>query len=79
MKEEKSYSPMSGYIALIVILGMIGFPVFQMIAFENFWWAIMGGLGLFLLAGLLVVNPNESMVMVLFGDYKGTIKKNGFF
>jgi regulator of protease activity HflC (stomatin/prohibitin superfamily) len=79
MKTEKSYSPMNGYIALIVILGMIGFPIFQMIAFEHFWWAIMGGLGLFLLAGLMVVNPNESMVMVLFGDYKGTVKKNGFF
>lgn len=39
----------------------------------------MGGLGLFFTAGLMVVNPNESMVMVLFGEYKGTVKKNGFF
>jgi regulator of protease activity HflC (stomatin/prohibitin superfamily) len=27
----------------------------------------------------MVVNPNESMVLVLFGDYIGTIKDNGFF
>ena len=51
MKKEKSYSPMSGYIALIVILGMVGFPIYMMIAFEQFWWTIMGGLGLFLCGG----------------------------
>jgi len=27
----------------------------------------------------MVVNPNESMVMVLFGAYRGTVKKNGFW
>ena len=78
MKEEKSYSPMSGYIALIIILGMVGFPIYMMVL-EQFWWAIMLGFGLFFCAGLMVVNPNESMVMVLFGAYKGTVKKNGFF
>ncbi|MEN8225335.1 MAG: SPFH domain-containing protein [Bacteroidota bacterium] len=79
MKEEKSYSPMSGYIALVVILGLIGFPIYMMVVFEQFWWAIMGGVGLFGTGGLMVVNPNESMVMILFGAYKGTAKKNGFF
>jgi regulator of protease activity HflC (stomatin/prohibitin superfamily) len=79
MKEEKSYSPMSGYIAFVIIVGMIGVPIYMMVVFEQFWWAILGGLGLFALAGLMVVNPNESMVMVLFGDYRGTVKKNGFF
>jgi len=71
--KEKSYSPVNGYLALVIILGMIGFPAYMMIAFEAFWWAILGGLGLFCSAGLLVVNPNESMVMVLFGAYKGTV------
>ena len=78
MKEEKSYSPMSGYIAVIIILGMVGFSIYMMVL-EQFLWAIMLGFGLFLCAGLMVVNPNESMVMVLFGAYKGTVKKNGFF
>jgi regulator of protease activity HflC (stomatin/prohibitin superfamily) len=27
----------------------------------------------------MIINPNESMVLVLFGTYKGTIKQNGFF
>ncbi len=77
--KEKNYSPMNGYLALVIILGMIGFPVYMMVFLEAFWWAILGGLGVFGLPGLLVVNPNESMVMVLFGAYKGTVKKNGFF
>ena len=77
--KEKNYSALNGYVALILILGMIGFPTYMMVAFEQFWWALMGGFGLLFIAGLMVINPNESMVMVLFGAYKGTVKKNGFF
>lgn len=29
--------------------------------------------------GFTVVDPNQSCVMILFGAYKGTIKKNGFY
>jgi regulator of protease activity HflC (stomatin/prohibitin superfamily) len=36
-------------------------------------------LGLFCLGGFMVINPNESSVLVLFGKYVGTVKKNGFF
>jgi regulator of protease activity HflC (stomatin/prohibitin superfamily) len=27
----------------------------------------------------MVVNPNESVVLVIFGNYSGTVKKNGFY
>lgn len=33
----------------------------------------------FMLPGLFVVNPNESRVLVLFGRYKGTVKRAGFY
>lgn len=36
-------------------------------------------IAIFCMAGLAVVNPNESLVLVLFGRYVGTIKDNGFF
>ena len=29
-------------------------------------------------AGFFIVNPNEAAVLLLFGDYKGTVKDNGF-
>jgi len=79
MKEEKSYSPASGYIALLIIVPLIIVPVLGMIIMKMFILAIPLVAGLFCLAGFVVVNPNESSVLVLFGAYKGTIKKNGFF
>ncbi len=35
--------------------------------------------GVILLCGLKVLNPNEAYVLTLFGNYYGTIKKEGFF
>src|SRR4030095_13714558 len=32
-----------------------------------------------LMPGFFFVNPNSSVVLVLFGDYKGTVKSNGFY
>lgn len=41
---------------------------------------IIGGiLVLLLLAGFIIVNPNNSKVMTLFGKYVGTISNDGFF
>lgn len=34
--------------------------------------------GTFLLIGLFTLQPNESCVLILFGDYKGTVKNSGF-
>jgi regulator of protease activity HflC (stomatin/prohibitin superfamily) len=35
--------------------------------------------GIFWLTGLFIVQPNQTKVLVFFGKYKGTVKKNGFF
>ena len=32
-----------------------------------------------MLPGFVIVNPNESSVLILFGAYKGTIRNNGFW
>lgn len=32
-----------------------------------------------ILGGLHIINPNEAIVMTLFGEYYGTIKKQGFY
>ncbi len=79
MKEEKSYSPASGYLALFFVLVLIVVPILGMIFMKMFLLAIVLAFGLFCCGGFVVVNPNESSVLVLFGAYKGTIKKNGFF
>jgi regulator of protease activity HflC (stomatin/prohibitin superfamily) len=77
--KETNYSPMSGYIALLVILIIFAAIAYPMIAHELYWISIFSLIGFFGLGGLVVVNPNESSVLVLFGAYKGTIKQNGFF
>jgi regulator of protease activity HflC (stomatin/prohibitin superfamily) len=37
------------------------------------------GLGLLMLKGLVLVEPNESKAVLLFGRYRGTMRKAGFF
>ncbi len=39
----------------------------------------MGIVGPILMAGLKVINPNEALVLTLFGKYYGTLLKEGFF
>ncbi len=36
-------------------------------------------LSFFWFSGLMIINPNQSRVLTLFGKYKGTVKENGFF
>ncbi len=79
MKAEKNFKPFSGYFFLILGLAVITAMVFSFIN-EVFWLgAVLIVLTLLILPGLLVVDPNESCVMVLFGAYRGTVKNNGFF
>ena len=41
---------------------------------------IIGGISiLWLLSGIFIVNPNEAKVMVLFGEYAGTVRQAGIF
>ncbi|UBM63232.1 SPFH domain-containing protein [Candidatus Sulfidibacterium hydrothermale] len=79
MKEEKLFKPVSGYLALVIVLVLIGIPVWAVATGQMLWTILLGIIGLFLLPGFTVVNPNESKVLTLFGAYKGTIKDNGFW
>ncbi|HNS17922.1 MAG TPA: SPFH domain-containing protein [Bacteroidales bacterium] len=79
MEREKSYSPMSGYVGLVIALLLIGVPVALLVRYQILWLIAILVIGVFCLVGLMVVNPNESSVLVLFGKYVGTVKKNGFF
>src|SRR5688500_7825209 len=36
------------------------------------------GLGVLILRGLVLVEPNQARVVLLFGKYRGTIRKQGF-
>lgn len=46
-------------------------------------WVVIGVLAIIIFpvlsVGLKIVNPNEALVLTLFGKYHGTIKRDGFF
>lgn len=75
---EKTYQPISGYVMLAITLIVIAIILFGMIslrlpvfAFGFFW--------LLVTPGFFFVYPNGSRVLTLFGEYKGTVKSNGFY
>ena len=79
MKEERKFRAWSGYVFLLLGLLVIAAMIFAFVK-EVFWLGSVLIMVTFLfLPGLMVVNPNESMVMVLFGAYRGTVKSNGFW
>ena len=79
MKSETIIKPINGYPVLILNLLILGAGLFGMIAMKTPLALILIVLFLVILAGFYIVNPNHSKVLVLFGDYRGTVKKNGFF
>jgi regulator of protease activity HflC (stomatin/prohibitin superfamily) len=50
-----------------VLMLIVGFPLI-----------FFFGLGMLIMRGLVLVEPNQSRVVLLFGKYKGTIRKQGF-
>jgi len=78
-KQEGTYRAISGYLMLLILLIFILGAIFSYMG-GLVWLGIPLSLAVFLTSiGFTVVNPNESSVLILFGAYKGTIKKNGLF
>lgn len=78
MKQENTISPSGGFMALsfyfLLLIGAIAF------IFISVPVAItLGIVSFFILPGFFINNPNESTLLVLFGEYKGSAKEDGFF
>ncbi|SDR65748.1 SPFH domain-containing protein [Gramella sp. MAR_2010_147] len=79
MTQEKSITAFNGYIMLFLFLFLLIGSVIGIFSTGNPLWGLGVLLAFFIVPGLILVNPNESRVLLLFGDYKGTVKKNGLF
>lgn len=80
MYTEKIINPPSGYSAFILFLALVGAAVLSFTAEAFVLGGIITALDFALvLPGLVIINPNESTVLTLFGNYTGTVKKDGFF
>ena len=79
MTNEKEIKGLPGALMFFVILLLIAGGAVGIALTKNPLPAIGILLGVLLLPGLFIVSPNGSRVLVLFGKYAGTVKKNGWF
>ncbi len=93
MYAEKKIVPKAGWSALIIclalFLGAIGLFLLTLLGKDGLPPLIVGlGVlaslalllsGIVASAGLIAIAPNEARVLLLFGDYKGTVSQSGFF
>lgn len=79
MKEEKIIEPANGYLMLFLFLAMFFGGIALIIAFRHPLIVLVIVASLIMAFGFVMVQPNGSRVLLLFGEYIGTIKKNGFY
>jgi regulator of protease activity HflC (stomatin/prohibitin superfamily) len=84
---ETQGSSLPGLAMLVVILIWIVLAAAGMVSMNadpgQFSWPILACfigvvLGLFALTGFFTLQPNEARVLILFGNYRGTIRRSGF-
>ena len=79
MKEEKIIEPANGYFMLFMFIAMFFGSIALLVAFRHPLIVLLVVASLFMAFGFVMVQPNNSRVLLLFGEYVGTIKKNGFY
>jgi len=78
-RRELSYTSLSGYAVIAFSLGLIAFGAYVIWrgALPLPWAALLPVAGAALLPGLYMLQPNESMILTLFGNYRGTDRSEG--
>jgi len=79
MKQEKIIKPINGYLMLLTALLLFIGGILASLIYENPGYLLITLIGFISLFGFILVNPNTSKVILLFGKYVGTIKSNGLF
>jgi regulator of protease activity HflC (stomatin/prohibitin superfamily) len=79
MKEEKIIIPANGYLMLVVFLVLFFGSIYMIISTHNPLFFITMLLAILTAIGFIMVQPNNSRVLLLFGKYVGSVKQNGFY
>ena len=79
MKHEKTIIPANGYLMLFLVAVLFTVSLFGLIGMRNPIFIIGIVLTILLAIGFIMVQPNNSRVLLLFGKYVGSVKKNGFY
>nr|WP_199076815.1 SPFH domain-containing protein [Pedobacter sp. ASV19] len=79
MKTESTVNPFNGYVAIVILILAAGLLAFGIVT-QSVGLIIASALIIILIAkGLIIVSPNSSKVLLLFGKYRGSVKQNGLF
>jgi len=83
---EKKANKINGFIALIIVIGFFALDFYLLatgIRTEDtsiLWFFIpLVFISFLSFGGFMIVQPNESKVLILFGRYTGTVKDSGFW
>ena len=79
MKEEKIIVPANGYLMLFIAFTILVSCIFLSFYKEDATFTLLLLVVFFIIPGFVMVQPNNSRVLLLFGKYIGTIKKNGLY
>lgn len=79
MNQEKIIKPINGYLILAITIALIICSLYLTIIKENPAYLAFLIIVVILFKGFVLVNPNNSRVLLLFGKYIGSIKSNGLF
>src|SRR5688572_13525123 len=79
MNSEKTLKPPSGWLALLLFVVTVVATVYGFRLYGGAAGVPLLLISLLILKSLIIVSPNSSKVLLLFGKYKGTIKHNGLF
>ena len=79
MKSEKIIKPANGYLMLGVVSLLFFGGLFLIFTQKNSLYLLPIFIGFIGFFGFILVNPNTSKVVLLFGKYVGTIKENGLY
>ena len=74
--------PISGWFGVAVVIGALGGGAllgFGLRPAGIVFGALAVGLGFFIAKGLITLQPNEAAVLVFFGSYSATLRRDGFF
>ena len=87
MHQERVVTPMSGWVPLIVFLVSFFGGIFGAIASGArglgpgfvIPFVIVIALAFIMLFGFMAIAPNQARVLLLFGNYKGSVRESGFY
>jgi len=80
MVERKPSFMMNGFVGLILVLGLLASGIFFLAGAKlPIVGVLLILLGVVILSGITMVQPNQAAVVMFFGKYAGSIRENGLW